>query len=771
MSPAPAGQPQGAGPPKKKEGKVAACRYCDMTFRKLEHAQRHERTHTNDRPYTCDKCGKTFARQDTLHRHGRLHLRDNDDGPTAKGGRKRRASNASATAKPPTPPKTGSDSSSSSSGRAGSSEQATASTSFSTMGAGDILVGGPSSSHPSQGFVPPRPSTCTSSSTFPGLGLTMGLPVAPPSFHAFGTTNSNSAQQQPEFPHFPSINPAVIPLPRRFSDAGYGASLATDQYGRSAPSASAAFPGTGAPAQGGDASQARGRRGEADASGAGCPPRPSLRPRALTLAGLPESLGCFSLANSPVASNAGDLMSEDDESSTASSDEDGNGDDTMDSDRKVSSATSTAASDLDGVECDVASPVAPESHYPSPAFSSYSPSSLHADHLTDLHAILENDPVPSHAFQRPHLHSHPSSPPTAQPDFDFESFAASIEGPGPANLGRRMPSNIPTTLEELLSNTANDLSAPVPIALTAEEKAKATQQQSQVDVERYPTPPSGTLSSSALALHPEPSSHSFEASASYDLAAHINSIISSADADQQARDRAATAAMYSSGFGVSPGAAQVGVNYGLPTPMPTYSQPGPAPATSHAERPLTSATTSSLSLPVLSNPLGAGSPASIPRDSSFFAAALSATYATTYPSLSLPVAGFDLPNSTSLKSNMPTTFDLKAAMNGLSPISMSAPADSSVSHFDRLAKAWEQRQRAAALLSAQEGARKQPQINLRSPFAHPARSTPAFYIPASGGPASPPSSASSSTSASATAGDSKASSALAALSAPSKSLW
>ncbi|BGO91630.1 hypothetical protein NBRC10512_008077 [Rhodotorula toruloides] len=764
MSPPPGGQQQDAGPPKKKEGKVATCRYCDMTFRKLEHAQRHERTHTNDRPYTCDKCGKTFARQDTLHRHGRLHLRDNDDGPTAKGGRKRRASNASATAKPPTPPKTGSDSSSSSSGRAGSSEQAMASTSFSAIGAGDILVGGPSSSTPSQGFLPPRPST-SSSSTFPGLGLTMGLPVAPPSFHAFGI--GTTPQQQPEFPHFPSIDPAVIPLPRRFSDAGYGTSLATDQYGRSAPSASAAFPGTGAP----DPSQARGagaRRpgGEAtDGAGAGCPPRPSLRPRALTLAGLPESLGCFSLANSPVASDAG--MSEDDES-TASSDEDGDGDDPMDSDRKVSSgsATSTAASDLDGVECGVASPVAPESHYPSPAFSSYSPSSLHADHLTDLHAILENDPVPSRAFG----HRHPSPPPTAQPEFDFESFAASIEGPGPANLARKMSSNIPTTLEELLSNTANDLSAPVPIALTAEEKAKAAQQQSQsqADVERYPTPPSGTLSSSALALHPEPS-QSFEASASYDLAAHINSIISSADADQQARDRAATAAMYSSGFGVSPG-AQVGLSYGLPTPMPTYAQPAPAPATSQAEQSAATATTSSLSLPILSNPLGAGSPASIPRDSSFFAAALSATYATTYPSLSLPVAGFDLPNSTSLKSNTPATFDLKAAMGGLSsPLSMSAPVDSSVphSHFDRLAKAWEQRQRAAALLGAQEGgASKQPQINLRSPFVHPAKSTPAFYIPASGGPASPPSSASSSS-----GSDPRASAALAALSAPSQSLW
>lgn len=473
----------------------------------------------------------------------------------------------------------------------------------------------------------------------------------------------------------------------------------------------------------------------------------------MTLAGLPESLGCFSLANSPVASDAGNHMSEDE--STASSDDDD--DDPMNSDRKASSGstTSTSASDLDAVECGVTSPIAPESHYPSPAFTSYSPTSLQGDHLSNLHAILENDPVPSRAFQQPP--PHPSPPPTAQPEFDFEEFAASIEGPGPAanaNLARRMSSNIPTTLEELLSNTANDLSAPVPIALTAEEKAKAaaTAQKPQSGVERYPTPPSGTLGSNSLALHPEPhTTSSFEASASFDLAAHINSIISHADADQQARDRAATAAMYSSGFGVSPG-AHVNLNYGLPTPMPTYAQPAPAPATSQSEQAsgltATTATSSSLSLPVLSSPLGAGSPASVPRESSFFAAALSATYATTYPSLSLPVAGFDLPNSTSLKSNTPTTFDLRAAMNGYSsPLSMSAPADSSsgsASHFDRLAKAWDQRQRAAALANAQQQAdKRQPQINLRSPFAHPAKSTPAFYIPASGGPASPPSSASS----------------------------
>lgn len=58
------------------------CSYCGMTFNKKEHLQRHERTHTLDRPYHCDfpGCGKAFARRDTLTRHTRLHQRDDAQG-------------------------------------------------------------------------------------------------------------------------------------------------------------------------------------------------------------------------------------------------------------------------------------------------------------------------------------------------------------------------------------------------------------------------------------------------------------------------------------------------------------------------------------------------------------------------------------------------------------------------------------------------------------------------------------------------------------------
>ncbi|KEI37969.1 uncharacterized protein L969DRAFT_18760 [Mixia osmundae IAM 14324] len=70
---------------------LSQCSYCPMAFKKLEHAQRHERTHTLDRPYMCSfqGCEKTFARQDTLNRHARLHTRT-ESHPIGKGRAARR---------------------------------------------------------------------------------------------------------------------------------------------------------------------------------------------------------------------------------------------------------------------------------------------------------------------------------------------------------------------------------------------------------------------------------------------------------------------------------------------------------------------------------------------------------------------------------------------------------------------------------------------------------------------------------------------------------
>ncbi|KAI7682496.1 amidase signature enzyme [Hortaea werneckii] len=47
------------------------CSHCGRTFKRTEHLERHERTHTKERPFAC-ACGVTFTRRDLLRRHRRL---------------------------------------------------------------------------------------------------------------------------------------------------------------------------------------------------------------------------------------------------------------------------------------------------------------------------------------------------------------------------------------------------------------------------------------------------------------------------------------------------------------------------------------------------------------------------------------------------------------------------------------------------------------------------------------------------------------------------
>ena len=67
-------------------GRNTACSVCHRVFSKVEHLQRHLRTHTHERPFSCEYCFKSYARKDTLHRHvRRYHFQANDSATPGHG--------------------------------------------------------------------------------------------------------------------------------------------------------------------------------------------------------------------------------------------------------------------------------------------------------------------------------------------------------------------------------------------------------------------------------------------------------------------------------------------------------------------------------------------------------------------------------------------------------------------------------------------------------------------------------------------------------------
>ena len=55
--------------------RILACTYCPRRFTRKDHLRTHTRCHTKEKPYICPLCARGFARSDERIRHVKTHVK------------------------------------------------------------------------------------------------------------------------------------------------------------------------------------------------------------------------------------------------------------------------------------------------------------------------------------------------------------------------------------------------------------------------------------------------------------------------------------------------------------------------------------------------------------------------------------------------------------------------------------------------------------------------------------------------------------------------